>query len=222
MKNQSKFLRCAAALFSTLSVASLAFATNIAKEHLDIDIDYQGGALSLDFKTYTNMSAGVPTNNDDYSPTGNPIIVPLANTYSVPAGAQWACLGSAGATVYRLKQSFVANEMWLGWNTQDSIAAGTFLNDKLQLEIVSVVSAPANGRLVLYTTNSFGTPTYQLNTTSGGCNDQSLDVTVNAHLHGWWTFTAAGNYVIRFRAKGTLNGGAVLTSSTVDVQFNVQ
>ncbi len=201
--------------------AGAATATDIFKEHLDVDIDYQGGALTLDYRTYTNMSSGVPLNNDDYSPVGNPVIVPLAGSYVVPSGAQWACLGAAGSTVYRLKQTSTANQMWLGWNTQN-VPTGTFLNNKVQLEVVSVVSAPAGARMVLYTTSSFGTPTYQLNTASGGCNDQSLDVSVNAHLHGWWAFSAPGSYTIRMRAKGTLNGGTVVTSSTVDYRFSVQ
>jgi surface-anchored protein len=210
-----------AAFLITTTLANAAWATNIFKEHLDVDIDYEGGALTLDYKTYTNMSPGVPLNNDDYSPVGNSVIVPVANSYVVPSGAQWACLGATGSTVYRLKQSFVSNEAWLGWNTQN-VPTGTFLNDKVQLEVVSVVSAPAGARFVLYTTNSFGTPTYQLNTTSGGCNDQSLDITTNAHLHGWWTFTAPGSYTVRFRAKGTLNGGSVISSGTVDYQFSVE
>jgi surface-anchored protein len=214
-------LRAALAFALTSFGAQAALATNIFKEHLDVDIDYVGGALTLDYRTYSNMSPGVPLNDDDYSPVGNPIIVPLANSYVVPAGAQWACLGSAGATVYRLKQTSTPNEAWLGWNTQD-VPTGTFLNNKVQLEVVSVVSAPVGAKFVLYTTNSFGTPTYQLNTTAGGCNDQSMDVTTNAHLHGWWTFTAPGSYTIRFRAKGTLNGGSVVNSGTVDYQFNVQ
>jgi surface-anchored protein len=214
-------LRATLAFAVTITIAHAALATDIFKEHLDVDIDYVGGALTLDYRTYSNMSAGVPLNDDDYSPVGNPIIVPVASAYAVPAGGQWACLGAAGATVYRLKQTFSSNEAWLGWNTQD-VPTGTFLNDKVQLEVVSVVSAPVGGRFVLYTTNSFGTPTYQLNTTAGGCNDQSMDVTTNAHLHGWWTFTAPGSYTIRFRAKGTLNGGSVVTSGTVDYQFIVQ
>ena len=213
--------RAAVAFLIASTVASAASATNIFKEHLDVDIDYQGGALTLDYKTYTNMSPGVPLNDDDYSPVGNPVIVPLANSYVVPSGSQWACLGAAGSTVYRVKQTFAANEAWLGWNTQN-VPTGTFLNNKVQLEVVSVVSAPAGARFVLYTTNSFGTPTYQLNTAAGGCNDQSMDISANAHLHGWWAFSAPGNYTIRFRAKGTLNGGSVISSATVDYQFSVQ
>jgi len=219
--NKHQTLRATVAFLVTMTLANAALATNIFKEHLDVDIDYQGGLLTLDYRTYTNMSAGVPLNDDDYSPLGNPIIVPLANSYVVPSGSQWACLGAAGATVYRLKQGVASNEAWLGWNTQN-VPTATFLNNKVQLEVVSVVSAPAGARFVLYTTNSFGTPTYQLNTTAGGCNDQSMDISVNAHLHGWWAFSAPGSYTIRFRAKGTLNGGSVVTSGTVDYQFSVQ
>jgi surface-anchored protein len=205
-----------------MTVAGTAFATDILKEHLDIfDIDYQSGALTLDHRTYGNMSPGVPLNNDDYSPAGNAVVIPLTNTYSVPSGSQWACLGSSGSTIYRLKQSFVSNELWGGWNTQD-VATGVFLNEKVQIELVSVVSAPAGARFVLYTTNTFGTPTYLLNTTAGGCNDTSMDISTNAHVHGWWAFTAPGTYTIRFRAKGTLNGGTVVTSANVDYQFKVQ
>lgn len=207
---------------ATLTLANVALATDISKEHLDIfDVDYQSGVLSLDFRTYTNMSSGVPSNDDDYTPAGNAVIVPLANTYTVPSAAQWACLGGAGTTVYRLKQQFVSNELWGGWNTQD-VANGLFVNDKVQLELVSVVSAPAGGRFVLYTTNSFGTPTYLLNSTAGGCNDVSMDISTNAHLHGWWAFSAPGTYVLRFRAKGTLNGGSLITSADVDYTIKVQ
>lgn len=207
---------------ATFTSAAVALATDISKEHIDIfDVDYQSGVLSLDLRTYTNMSPGVPLNDDDYTPAGNALIVPLANSYTVPSSSQWACLGGAGTTVYRLKQQFVSNELWGGWNTQD-VATGLFVNDKVQLELVSVVSAPAGGRFVLYTTNSFGTPTYLLNSSAGGCNDVSMDISTNAHLHGWWAFSAAGTYVLRFRAKGTLNGGTVVTSANVDYTIKVQ
>jgi len=205
-----------------MTLASTAWATNIFKEHLDVfDIDYQQGILSLDYKTYTNMSAGVPLNNDDYSPTSNPVIVPLANTYVVPSSAQWSCLGAAGSTVYRLKQQFVSGEMWAGWNTQD-VPTGVFVNNKVSLELVQVVSAPQGAKFVLYTTNSFGTPTYLLNTAPGACNDQSMDISTNVHAHSWWAFSAPGSYTLRFRVTGALSAGGTATSSTVDYQFIVQ
>jgi len=219
-----RFSRFVAAVCAMTSFASAASATDVLKEHLDLDIDYTGGILTLDWRTYGNMSPGVPLNNDDWAAPGNALVIPIANSYVVPAGAQWACLGATGSTVYRAKQNFVSNELWVGWNAQD-VAVGAFQSDKVQLEVVSVVSAPVNGRFILYTTNTFGTPTYQLNTTAGACNDSSMDVSAGptfGHVHGWWTFSAPGTYTIRFRARGTLAGGTVVTSSNVDYTFKVQ
>jgi surface-anchored protein len=209
------------------ALAAPAAAGTITSGHLDLDLDYSGGAggaMSLDWRTYNPMSAGTPVNTDDYAVSGNPARVPIANTYTVPAGASWACLGTAGSTVYRLKQSQDASQVWLGWNTQD-VPAATFVGDKVDLQLVGVVSAPVNGRFVLYTTNAFGTPTYLLNSTAGGCSKPTLAVTTNIHAHGWWAFTAPGVYVLRFEAVGTLVaglGGGTKTSGTVDVTFRVE
>ncbi|HET9954318.1 MAG TPA: choice-of-anchor M domain-containing protein [Polyangiaceae bacterium] len=213
---------------SALSASALA--TDIVFEHMDIDIDYSGGAggtMTLDFRTYSPMSAGVPTNNDDYSPAGNPIIVPVSSTYVVPGSASWSCLGAPGSTVYRLTQTLTAGEVWLGLNTQD-VPAATFVNNKVAFQLVSVVSAPAGARFTLYSTNSFGTPTFLLNSTAGACNIASYPsggLTNNVHTHAFWAFSAPGTYVLRFKATGTLVaglGGGTKTSGDVDVTFKVQ
>ena len=212
---------------AVVALAAVAEAGTITSGHLDLDIDYSGGAggaMSLDWRTYNPMSAGTPTGNDDYAIAGNPARVPIANTYTVPASATWSCLGAAGSTVYRLKQAQDASQIWLGWNTQD-VPAATFTGDKVDLELVSVVSAPAGGRFVLYTTNAFGTPTFLLNSTAGACNKPTLAVTTNVHAHGWWAFTAPGVYVLRFEAVGTLVaglGGGTKSSGPVDVTFRVE
>lgn len=220
-----RILGFAAAFVAMTSFAGAASATDILKEHLNLDMDYTGGALTLDWRTYDDMSPGVPLNDDDWAAPGNAPVIPIANTYVVPSGAQWACLGAAGSTVYRAKQNLVEDELYMGWNAQD-IATGVFQSDKVYLEVVTVVSKPTNGRMVLYTTNFSGTPTYRLNTTTGApCNDHSLDVSVGptfGHVHGWWAFSAAGTYTIRFRVRGTLLGGTVVTSSEVDYTFKVQ
>jgi surface-anchored protein len=203
--------------------SAVAYAVPITSGHADLDIDYSAGALTLNWKTYTPMSAGTPTNNDNYTPAGNPVSVPLANSYVVPAGAQWSCLGAAGTTVYRLKQANDPLQVWLGYNTE-GVALGAFAGNKVQLQLVSVVSAPVGGRFVLYSTNFAGTPTYLLNSTSGGCNRPSFPgggITANVHAHAWWAFSTPGVYVLRFRARGTLTGGGVVNSANVDFTFNV-
>lgn len=211
------------ALAVLLAAPGLAHAVPITSGHADLDIDYSGGSLTLSWKTYTPMSAGTPTNNDNYTPAGNPISVPLANSYVVPAGAQWSCLGAAGTTVYRLKQANDPLQVWLGYNTE-GVALGSFVNNKVGLQLVSVVSAPVGGRFVLYSTNFAGTPTYLLNSTAGACNISAFPgggITANVHAHAWWAFSVPGVYVLRFRATGALPGGGSVSSANVDFTFNV-
>lgn len=228
MRPLNLFLTALLVSFSLTSLTSLAHAAPITSGHMDLDLDYSGGAggvMSIDWKTYNPMSAGTPINDDDYAPSGNPVSVPLANAYTVPASASFACLGAAGSTVYRLKQAQDATQVWLGYNTQD-VPASTFVNDKVALRLVSVVSAPAGGRFIMYQTNSFGTPTYLLNSTAGACNVATFPggISRNVHGHSWFAFSAPGSYTLRFEASGTLVpalGGAVKSSGNVDLVFNV-
>jgi surface-anchored protein len=171
------------------------------------------------------MSAGTPTDDDNYPMAGNPASVPLANAYTVPAGSSFSCLGTAGSTIYRLKQAQDTTQIWLGYNTQ-GVALGQLASDKVNLQLVSVVSAPAGGRFILYSTNAFGTPTYLLNSTTGSCNRTTFPggISANIHNHAWWAFSAAGTYTLRFAATATrsaANGGGAVSSGNVDVTFNV-
>lgn len=197
----------------------------ITSGHLDLDIDYTDGALSLSWRTYNPMSEGTPANDDDYPIAGNAIRVPLASAYTVPSSASFACLGPAGSTVYRLKQAQDIDQPWLGYNTQD-VAPGVFTGDKLQLALTSVVAAPAGGQLVAYTTNALGTPTYLFNTRDGACNRSVFPgggITAGVHNHAFWAFTAPGTYTLRFVASGTPAAGpGAVTSGDVDVTFQVE
>jgi len=225
-RNPMKLRIALVATLAALCAAAPAYATVITSGHMDLDIDYSGGAggvLTLDWRTYTPMSAGTTASDDDYAAAANPVSVPLANTYTVLAGANWTCLGTAGSTVYRLKQNNDPAQVWLGYNTQD-IAAADFSTGKVTLNLVSVVSAPAGGKFIMYATNSFGTPTYLLNSTAGACNKTSFAISSGIHNHNWWAFSAAGTYVLRFEATGTLSaglGGGSKSSGTVDITFQI-
>ena len=223
-------MKSVAILTTLLAATAAAHAGPITAGHLDLDIDYSGGpdgALTLGWKTYNPMSAGTPINDDNYPTTDNLAIVPLGNAYVVPSSASFACLGAAGSTVYRLKQSQDAGQIWLGYNTQN-VAADQFVDNKVQLKLVGVVEAPADGRFVLYTTNAVGTPTYLFNTVAGACGVTAFPgggITTNIHNHAWWAFSAPGVYTLRFAASGTLtaaNGGAFKSSGNVDVTFDVR
>ncbi len=221
-----KFTHLLSATMAVLCAASPALAAdvNITAGHMDLDIDYVGGVLSLDFKTYTSMTPVAVPVGDDVAPVGStsyPIQVALAETYVVPTGATWSCLGTSGSTVYRLRQTQLLSQVWLGYNTQD-VPAATFVSNQVRLNLVSVVSAPAGAKFIMYATNGFGTPTYLLNSNTGLCSKTSLPITNNIHNHSWYAFTAPGTYIIRYNATGTLLGGLVKTSANVDVTYKVQ
>jgi surface-anchored protein len=210
--------------------ASSAWATDILYRHLDaLDVDYVGGVMTLDIKTYAAMSPGVPANSDDYTPVGNAIVVPIANTYAVPNTASWDCLGR-NTTIYRLMQTDTgATKPWVGLNTQD-VGGGLFTGNKVQLQLVSVVSAPVGAHMAYYTTNVGGVPTSRLNTRTAACSKLFYEeavgvpgISVGTHVHGFWGFTHPGTYVLRFKASGTLSaGGAAVSSGNVDYTFKVQ
>jgi surface-anchored protein len=214
-----------------LLCASSAWATDILYRHFDaLDVDYVGGVMTLDIKTYAAMSPGVPLNSDDYTPVGNAIVVPIANTYAVPNTANWDCLGR-NTTIYRLMQTDTgATKPWAGLNTQDVPGSLVFTANKVQLQLVSVVSAPVGANMAYYTTDGSGVPTSRLNTRSGACSKLSYEeavgvpgISVGAHVHGFWGFTHPGTYVLRFKASGTLSaGGAAVNSGNVDYTFKVQ
>lgn len=215
---------------AVVAIPLTAEAGAITSGHLDLDLDYSGGpdgTLTLTWRTYNPMSAGTPVNDDDHPIAGNPLLVPIANAYTVPGSASFACLGTSGTTVYRLKQTQDINQPWLGYNTQD-VAASQFVGDKVQLDLVAVVAAPPGGRFIAYTTSALGAPTYLFNSTTGPCNVATFPgggITANVHNHAWWAFSEPGTYTLRFAARGTLTpaqGGGVKTSGDVDVTFQVE
>jgi surface-anchored protein len=211
----------AAALATVAGVALLASpasAATITTGHIDVlDVDYEAGALSLDIKTYSPLSPVT----DDLSPTGTVLRVLPAWTTTVPSGAAWSCLGTAGSTLYVAPQSYDANKLYAGWNTDDVAAA----QGPIKIELVSAVSNPPGGRFTLYTTATSGlsvVPTFRLNSnTAAGCSLPVWPGGIGAavHGHGNWAFSQAGTYTLTFKA--TAQNGAGATSGNVAYTFQV-
>ncbi|WP_213451383.1 choice-of-anchor M domain-containing protein [Rhizomonospora bruguierae] len=192
--------------------AAPASAATIQAGHVDIlDIDYASGALTLDIKTYNPA-------NDDLSPAGTILRLLPSSAITVPSGSAWTCLGTAGSTVYVGPQAEDTNLLWAGWNTEDVPAA----QGPIKMELVSVSSVPAGGRLTLYTTNALGVPTYRLNSnTAAGCPISTWpgNISAGTHAHGNWAFSALGTYTLVFRA--TAQGGAGVASPAVSYTVQV-
>jgi hypothetical protein len=209
------------------SLASSAFALDILSHHLDIDVDYVSNNLMLDIKTYSPMSAGVPTNNDDYSPA-NRIRIPQSNTFVIPNPAgSWACVAPAGTTIYRILQNESdTSKTWVGWNSMDLVSSAsgvTFAGNQVTLSW-SVVSKPMGSEIVAYSKNSLtGVPNAFYFNTRAGCvlSSVNLNTSVGTHFHPEWAVNVVGEYQVNFRVTGTV-GGVAKDSGNVLYKFIVK
>ncbi|MCO7273660.1 TIGR03773 family transporter-associated surface protein [Cellulosimicrobium cellulans] len=129
----------------------------------------------------------------------------------VPAGADFAFLGKAGATIWSIGQVQEPGVPWVGWNTQHpsliEAAAGpvTYTLDR--------VDGP--GKLGVYATGNFGGVGTKYFGTMDGF-PRSTSVPLNQHVHGNWAFSEQGVYKVTFTLSVPLkSGGTVSDSATI-------
>jgi surface-anchored protein len=213
LKITSRLLGAAAVVTAAVVgiTASPAVAATIDTGHVDVlDVDYSGGTVTLDIRTYSPA-------NDDVSPAGNTIrLHPLANyDLVVPASpSSWGCVGAANSTVYVAPSSVPTGDtrVWPGWNTEDVPTA----NRPVTIQLVSV-SGP--GHVTLYNMTGLpAAPSVVLsNSSTSGCAKSTFSIGGTPHGHANWAFSAPGDYQLTLKA--TVTGGA--TSGNVVYNFTI-
>jgi surface-anchored protein len=196
--------------------AAPASAETISSGHVDVlDIDYESTTLSLNIR-----DSRTSTVSDDVSPASTTLAVASSTLTTIPSGTGYSCLGTAGSAVYLLPQSNVSGVLWAGWNTE-GIPSNALQNNNVTLRLDSW-TVPSGARFALYTTSLSG-PTFRLNTHSGtaGCLKQAWTLPRNTHGHGFWAFTQAGTYTLKFRATATTSGGVAKDTGLVTYTFVV-
>ncbi|MGF1654287.1 MAG: choice-of-anchor M domain-containing protein [Actinomycetales bacterium] len=195
--------------------AAPASAATISSGHVDVlDIDYEGTTLSLNIRDSRTSTVA-----DDVSPAATTFAVVPSTLTTVPSGSGYGCLGTAGSPVYLLPQSNVSGVLWPGWNTE-GIPSNALQNNNVTLRLDSW-TIPSGARFALYTTSLSG-PTFRLNTNSTtGCPRTTWTLPRNTHGHGWWAFTKAGTYTLKFRATATTSGGVAKDTGLVTYTFVV-
>lgn len=99
------------------------------------------------------------------------------------------------------------------------IPTGTFLNNRVSL---SLASATGPGDFFLYRLNGFGDPLISFRTDDGLDATDTRDFNAMTHTHFNWAFTAPGEYVLGFRASGTLASNGQYTQSDITtVRFHI-
>jgi putative ABC transporter-associated repeat protein len=133
----------------------------------------------------------------------------------VPAGSEFAFLGSAGSTIWSVGQVQESGVPWIGWNTQHpsliKAADGpvTFRLDG--------VDGP--GELGVYATGTFGgVGAKSFGTISGF--PKSMSVPLNQHVHANWAFTEPGVYSVTMTQSVPLKSGGTASDSAT-LKFSV-
>lgn len=199
------------AAFSVAAAMPAHAAITISQGHVDaIDVDWTGSALTLDLRDGT-VSPAV-----DREPSDVVLNAVSASRTTVPAGASFAFLGTAGDPVWILPQSQVSGIVWPGFSTE-GVPSGVLQGNSVTVKLVSV-SGPAD--VSVYTTNSFGQPTVWFDSGNGLPDTRAL--TVNTHAHANWAFEDAGTYTAVFEATATKADGTAVTSGQKTYTFTVQ
>lgn len=178
--------------------------------HTDVGVNYEDGAWDLHVHHHEL---------GEFEPDGVILGVDLtAAATTVPAGAQWSFLGSAGSTVWILPQGHNHDLLFLGLGAEE-LATGIFTGNQVTLSL-KAVSGPGN--FAVYQTDMFGNPNVFMNSGDGITGGDAVTLTAGVHSHVNWAFTAPGVYTIDFEGSGTLaDGNAFKSSGNVTYTFEV-
>ncbi|RKN38654.1 choice-of-anchor M domain-containing protein [Micromonospora endolithica] len=212
MRTRSRILAglaLTAALLAGAAAPAAAVPLVLSSGHVDvIDVDYAGGALSVNLLDDT-VSPSVERNPAD-------VVLRVPNTakLTVPGGSAWSFLGTGGQA-WVLPQASTTGLLWGGWNTTE-VPSGVFQNNRVTFKLTNV-TGPAG--FSVYTVSG-GTPTVLFD--SGNGLPDSLNVNRNTHAHVNWGFDAAGTYSVTFEVTGVLaSNGSTISSGARTWTFDV-
>lgn len=171
----------------------------IAEGHVDLGPRFVDGKWTIQLR-------------DD---TGDPVVWrPLENVVvqatdeaelSVPADPAYSFLGKAGQKVWVIPQVQQAGVVWPGWNTQDTEVA-----TRVDREVTwSLNGVDGPGTFTLFLNSDFGKPAPVFDSRKPYPQETGIDV--NTHVHGNWTFSTAGTYLLDISMTAKLTDGTTVT-----------
>lgn len=171
--------------------------------HVDlIEARVNAGRLELAVKDDSRPGGAVFRNPADVQ-----VRVKDRSRVSVPNNPAFGFLGAAGTQVYLLPQVQDPNLVWPGWSTE-RISAGQLVGDAIRMRVTRVEGP---GKLVVYTTDQFGSPSVLVDS-GDGLPDQ-ITIPIRTHAHANWAFSAPGVFRVGVEVNATLVGGAASTAS---------
>jgi surface-anchored protein len=189
--------------------------TNLMTQHMDFRLQYDASATG-------SNRLGLILGYDPGQRATNTQVYIVGNTNAkatIPANANYAFLGAAGAPVWILPQTQNTSLPYLGISAED-IPNGVFI-DPMQMEVVAVEGP---GNFFAWSVSGVGQPpAVKMIVTNGlvapGFNH--ADVLIGSHEHDNWGFSTNGLYRVTFRANGRF---LTETTNTIgrDVAWSIQ
>jgi surface-anchored protein len=183
----------------------------LTREHVDLDIRFEGGALELGLHDEDN-------DRELAADEGFLFVGPAART-TQPADPRFNFLGAgAGNPVWVLPQVQNPSLLFFGIGTEE-IDDGTFRNDEVTLSLRGVRGP---GQFSLWATDAFGSPVVFLATSDGITPNDLIRVPTSSEVHFNSGFTAPGLYEIDFQASAVLPNGTPVSSEVTTYFFGVE
>lgn len=189
-----RFLAFTLSLVAAVTVQ--AQVTNLMTQHMDFRLEYDASAAG-------SNRLGLILGYDPGQRATNTQVYIVGNTNAkatIPANANYAFLGVAGAPVWILPQSQNTSLPYLGISAED-IPNGVF-NDPMELELVSVEGP---GNFFAWSVSGVGQPpTVKFIATNGvvAPDFHIANPFIGSHEHNNWGFSTNGLYRVTFRANG--------------------
>lgn len=132
-----------------------------------------------------------------------------ATRTTVPTGAEYAFLGTAGSDMWLAPEANPFGAvLWPGFNTEN-VSPGFVDGDQVTLRLESV-SGP--GTVHIYQKNEFNVPVRLLS--GAGTTYRSWTLATGQHVHANWAFSAPGTYGLTFSVTATVGGTPVTAMQT--------
>lgn len=194
---------------TALSAPTLAYsvppATNVAEQkviadgHVDLGPRFVDGKWTIQLRDDTVEPAV-------WRPLEDVVLQATGKTQvAVPADPAYSFLGKAGQKVWVIPQVQQAGVVWPGWNTQDAEVA-----KRVDREVTwSLEGVEGPGAFTLFLNSDFGKPAPVFDSRKPFPQQTGIDV--NTHVHGNWTFDAAGTYLLDITMTAKLTDGTTVT-----------
>jgi surface-anchored protein len=217
MKNQTypiigRIRQLGLAALLTTGLASQA-QTPLYVGHTDVGIDYDETVNSW------NLHVHYEVTGTEYSPPTDALLFVKNSAHgTVPVGAQWSFLGTAGSSLWTLPKAQDPNLLFLGFGAEE-IADGTFVGNEITMSLKGVTGP---GQFMLYDVDSFGDPVLWMSSGDGISGADSHIIPSGAHSHVNWAFSAPGDYTVLFEATGNSALNGMTSSGEVAYNFHVE